>query len=68
MDLNEIKKLIEDEGGKIIIVENGQPVMVITSFKDYQNKAKSQKPEKKAEKPIAQELEEDELRIEDLPF
>ena len=35
MDLNEIKKIIEEDGGKIIIVENGEPVMVVTSFADY---------------------------------
>jgi len=69
MDLNEIKKLIEEDGGKIIIVENGKPVMVITSFQDYQNRLKPrQKPEKEIEKPLPQELAEEELKIEDLPF
>ncbi len=67
MDLNEIKKLIDEDGGKIIIVENGEPVLVITSFADYQ--AKRVKPEKKGEKPpVPKELAEDELKIEDLPL
>jgi len=66
MDLNEIKKLIETEDGKIIIVENGEPVMVVISFADYmKNKAK---PEKKVQKPMPKELEEEDLKIEDLPF
>ena len=68
MDLNEIKKIIENDGGKFIIVENGKPIMVITSFEDYQNKLKSVKPEKKVSPSSRQELEEEELKIEDLPF
>jgi len=66
MDLNEIKKLIEEDGGKIIIVENGEPTMIVTSFADYMKK--KAKPEKKEQKPIPKELEEEDLKIEDLPF
>ncbi len=65
MDLNEIRQFIEEEGGKFIIVENGKPVMVITSFEDYKKKIN---PEKKAKKPVSAEPEEDDLKIEDLPF
>jgi len=36
MDLNEIKKIIEQDNAKIIIVENGEPVIVVSSFADYQ--------------------------------
>ena len=66
MDLNEIKKLIEEEGKKIIIVENGEPIMVITSFADYTKK--KLKPEKKIDKAVPQEPDEEELKIDDLPF
>lgn len=66
MDLNEIKKLIEEDGGKIIIVEHGEPIMVVTSFDDY--KKNRTKPEKKLPKPMPKELEEEDLKIEDLPF
>jgi len=66
MDLNEIRQFIETEGGKFIIVENGRPVMVITSFEDY--KKKKIKPEEKAKKPMSPESEEEDLKIEDLPF
>lgn len=63
MDLNEIKKLIEDEKGKIIIIENGEPVMVITSFNDYKkNKAKPEP------LPAEPNNNNEELKIEDLPF
>ncbi len=66
MDLNEIRQFIEEEGGKFIIVENGKPVMVITSFEDYKKKKLS--PEKKAKKLVSAESEEEDLKIEDLPF
>ncbi len=77
MDLNEIKKIIEEDGGKIIIVENGEPVMVVTSFADYKKgRGKSEvKPKEKNLKPLSDdmqdlppELSEEELKIEDLPF
>ena len=70
MDLNDIKKLIETEGGKIIIVENGEPVMVVVSFGDWQkNKGKAEvKPQVKTPKPLPKELAEDDLKIEDLPL
>jgi len=38
MDLNLIKKILKREGGKIIIVEDGNPVMVISSFEEYAQK------------------------------
>ena len=70
MDLNEIKKIIEEDGGKIIIVENGEPVMVVTSFADYKKgRVKSEpKPKEKDPKPLPPELSSEELKIEDLPF
>ena len=76
MDFEEIKKLIQEDGGKFIIVENGQPLIVITSFEDYKKNLVPKKkmvqetitPGNKAEKPLPKELAEDELRIEDLPF
>lgn len=35
MDLEEIKNLIKKDTGKFIIVENGEPILMIMSFKDY---------------------------------
>jgi len=70
VDLNEIKKIIEEDGGKVIIVENGEPVIVVTSFADY--KKGRARPEVKAKekepKPLPPELSQEELKIEDLPF
>jgi len=70
MDLNEIKKIIEEDGGKIIIVENGEPVMVVSSYAEYKKgrgKLES-KPKEKILKPLPVELSAEELKIEDLPF
>ena len=35
MDLNEIKEIIKREGGKIVIVEDNKPQMVIISFDEW---------------------------------
>ncbi|MCK4354993.1 hypothetical protein KAW43_01405 [Candidatus Parcubacteria bacterium] len=35
MNLDEIKNLIEKDGGKFIIVEDGRPVLTVMSFGDY---------------------------------
>jgi len=70
VDINEIKNLIEIDGGKFIIVEDGKPVMVVTSFEEYKNKliGKRENPQKKEEKPIPKELLEEPLKLEDLPI
>lgn len=72
MDLNEIKNLIEIDGGKFIIVENGKPSIVVTSFEEYKKKLLEKKanPEnaKKELRPIPKELESEALKLEDLPL
>ncbi len=76
MDLNEIRQFIEEEGGKFIIVENGKPVMVISSFEEYKKRliTPQNNPAKKASLPLRskrtlpKELQEEELKIEDLPL
>lgn len=35
MDLNQFKDIIEKGGGKIVIVENDKPTMVVMSFEEY---------------------------------
>ena len=65
MDLKEIQQIVEKDKGKFIIVENGRPVMVIISFQDYKDKIGNSKPKIEAAPP---ELDEEELKIEDLPF
>ena len=35
MNLNEIKNLINEEGGKLIIADDNGPAMVVMSYSDY---------------------------------
>ncbi len=83
MDFNEIKNLIQEEGGKIIVVENGKPVMVVLSFEDFKARTLRQghsaelgrnpqgKQAAQAAGPVFQEEPqsiEEELTIDDLPL
>ena len=45
MDLNEIKSIIEIDGGKFIIVENDKPSLVVISFEDYKKHLQIEKEE-----------------------
>ncbi|MBU1046126.1 hypothetical protein KJ616_03355 [Patescibacteria group bacterium] len=83
MDLNQIKKLIDKEGGKVIIVENDEPILVISRIEgEHQQKMPFEKKRQEmrsrfdAKKEISQsteflakeELPAEELTVEDLPF
>lgn len=57
MDFNELKNLIQQEGGKIIVVENGKPVLVVLSFEDFKARSKKVEPQ-----------DDEELTIDDLPL
>ena len=71
MDLNELKKIIDGEASKVIIVENGEPVFVVMSFEEYK-KTKGQfsnfPNDSKTLSNSAKDLIEEPLKIEDLPF
>jgi len=70
MNLDEIREIIKTDGGKFIIVENGKPVLVITSFEDYKKRIRP--PSKEANPGPSQgtpeSTPEEELTIDDLPF
>ncbi len=68
MNFEEIKEIVQKEGGKIIIVENDKPQMVIMSFDAW--KGGKVRPAEQAPKPIlAREEERTEgLTIDDLPL
>ena len=69
MDINEIKNLIEIDGGKFIIVENGKPIMVVTSFEEYKKKLTGKKNNPcPASSPVPEELQSEELKLDDLPL
>ncbi|MBI2098296.1 MAG: type II toxin-antitoxin system prevent-host-death family antitoxin [Candidatus Wildermuthbacteria bacterium] len=52
MDLNEIKEIIKREGGKIVIVENNKPQMVIMSFDEWR---RAPRPEPSSSQSVPQE-------------
>lgn len=58
MDLEEIKQLIEKEGGKIIIVENNKPVLIVLPYEEYKKRSGSVSPPtlKKREEPMVRPL------------
>lgn len=74
MDINEIKQIIEADGGKFIFVENGKPTLVVCSFDEYKKqlfKAIKSDPFDTAQGRPANlpvELREDDLKIDDLPL
>ena len=68
MDFNEIKNLIQQEGGKIIIVENGKPVMVVLSFEDFKTRSKKGGTPGPSQAPPEEQENDEELTIDDLPL
>ncbi len=75
MNFNEIKQLINSNGEKVILVEDGKPTLVLMSFEDYRKILQVLSKEKKSEifqnqSSFDQEREEKkkELTLEDLPF
>lgn len=83
MDLNQIKKIIDREGGKVIIVENDQPILVISKIEgEHQQKLSFDKSKQETQRVFSQnkeisqstellakeELPTEELTVEDLPF
>ena len=67
MDFNEIKNLIQQEGGKIIMVENGKPVLVVLSFEDFKSRNKKEIQPAAVNAPPP-EFPDEELTIDDLPL
>ena len=66
MDIKEIRKIIEEEGGKIIIPGEDSPTLIIMTLDDYR-KGKEIKHQNKTSSP-PKELEKESLTIDDLPF
>ena len=68
MDLEELKRILQKDKGKIIIVENGKPVMIILPYENPGLKD----PLEDMQEPFEQErevgAESGELTIDDLPL
>ena len=67
MDLKELQDLLRREKSKLIIVENGEPLMVVLSYEEYKKQADNfdneQVPSLPEESPDPEEL-----TIDDLPL
>ena len=68
MNIEDIKQFIPGEGEKIILMENGKPVVVLMSFNTYQKEFKSVQPEETHNNEEVTSERKKELTIEDLPF
>lgn len=72
INFDELKDIIQKEGGKIIIVENDKPQMVIMSFDEWRGKKAAIKLNEAVKpNPMPQEREEEipeGLTIDDLPL
>ena len=66
MDLEELKRILQKNKGKIIIVENGKPVMIISPY-EYDGEGKA-KQEEVVEPLLRDEDIGGELTIDDLPL
>ncbi|MDP4007494.1 MAG: hypothetical protein Q8P55_02810 [bacterium] len=68
MDLEEIKRILHKDKGKIIIVEEGKPVMIILPYEEQDPEVHSSE----EREPFLEEQEMDsgaeELTIDDLPL
>lgn len=77
MDLKEIQDLLKGEKGKIIIVENGEPLMVILPYEEYKKKGSGSNADDSGNgngngisEPLPEEIpdSQSELTIDDLPL
>ena len=73
MDFQELRDIIQRDGGKIIIVENDKPQLVVMSFEEYRKKRQPASSaggpvQKIEERESAGESEMEGLTIDDLPL
>ena len=64
MDLEELKRIVSEDGGKIVVVEQGKPIMVVVSYEEYTRKHIQKEPVPAVSSSPPQE----ELSIDDLPL
>lgn len=66
-----IKKILQKEGGKCIIIEDNQPTYLVMKIEDYEKTSKIEEVNRDIDEWKAQEKEETEeaeVKVEDLPF
>lgn len=74
MDLNEAKKLVNAQGERVILMEDGNPTMVLLSYEDYKRISNKDNTQANLFDVSAQDANEaperveNDLTLEDLPF
>ena len=64
-----IKKILQKEGGKCIIIENNQPTYLVMKIEDYEKASEIEEVNQSLDELKAREgKENEEVKIEDLPF
>ncbi len=67
MDLKELQSLVKREKSRVIIIENGEPVLVVLPYEEYK---KEENFENGQALPLKEEenLDQEELTVDDLPL
>jgi len=75
MDLNEAKKLVNGQGERVILMEEGSPTMVLLSYEDYKKISNGDNSQANLSDNVPKEVvdevnesSENDLTLEDLPF
>ena len=72
MDFKELQDLLRREKSKIIIIENGEPIMVILPYEEYKKQMSETLEEPFQNEPPAppqdENADQEELTIDDLPL
>jgi len=72
MNIQELKKILDKENAKIIIVEDGVPVMVVSRFESQEklplDNSRQIEDTQNTETLTQEEVSNDELTVDDLPF
>ena len=69
MNLNEVKRILGKERGKLVIVENDKPVLVVLSYEDYERAMRhNPQPLPFSQEEGTEETSAEELTIDDLPL
>lgn len=68
-----IKKILQKEGGKCIIISENEPAYLVMKLEDYENTEKINRDiagwkAEEMQKDEVEDTDEDELKVEDLPF
>jgi|AntAceMinimDraft_8_1070364.scaffolds.fasta_scaffold152474_2 translation elongation factor P/translation initiation factor 5A len=68
MNFLEIKKFLKKEGGKVLILEDGEPFLVVMDYQEYQKLKNIDQEFDEEETFLKQKEESQKLTLDDLPL